>query len=191
MRDLRPALPVLILLAACDAPPASTSAAATATLTASAAPTPSALASTSASSPPTAPLPDFSPAPAPSSAPPLSPRGVRERQLDFDAQSARIDRALPHHLPIRTEDGTFLIVAAEPSAPLDAAAAVVHDTVTALFHGPFAHRGERAFVVWVFSNPAHYAPRSSRRVSRARTRRPSATTTPATATSSSAPAPRA
>jgi hypothetical protein len=32
----------------------------------------------------------------------------------------------------------------------------VHDTVTALFHGPLAHRGERAFIVYVFADPAHY-----------------------------------
>jgi hypothetical protein len=142
---LRNAPLLLLLLAACDAPPSTTSTAPTSTPT-----------STPSSAPSPA-LPDFSPPPAPSSAPPLSPRGLAERQLDFASQSARIDRLLPHHLPIRTEDGTFLIVAAEPSAPLDAAAAVVHDTVTALFHGPFAHRGERAFIVWVFSNPAHYA----------------------------------
>jgi hypothetical protein len=146
---------LLVALAACNAPPSGPATAASETPTAP----PPVSASPSATASPirvAAVAPDFSPPPAPSSAPPLSPRGLAERQLDFDAQSARIDREVPHHLPIRTEDGTFLIVAAEPSAPLDAAASVVHDTVTALFHGPFAHRGERAFVVWVFKDPTHY-----------------------------------
>jgi hypothetical protein len=97
--------------------------------------------------------PDFTPS---TTARPLSPRGARELALDVAAHTAEIDKALPGHAPIRTESDSFLLVAAEPSTPIDAATQVVHDTVAALFHGPLTHRPSRAFTVWVFATPSLY-----------------------------------
>jgi hypothetical protein len=61
----------------------------------------------------------------------------------------------------------FLLVAGEPSAPIDAAEKVVHDTVTALFHGPLAHRPDHATLVWVFADPERYGPFLQSRVGKA------------------------
>jgi hypothetical protein len=87
------------------------------------------------------------------SARPLSARAVRELALDTAAHSTEIDKVLPGHAPIRTESDSYLLVAAEPSAPLDQVISLTHDTVTALLHGPVEHRPERAFTVWVFATP--------------------------------------
>jgi len=88
----------------------------------------------------------------------LSARGAKDLADDLAAHAREIDLVLPHHAPVITESDTFLIVAAEPSAPVAAVTQVVHDTVAALFHGPFTHRPERAFIVWVFATPAACAP---------------------------------
>lgn len=78
--------------------------------------------------------------------------------LDEDLEQKKLDLAhsLYGRMPTRTVDGMFLLVAAEPSAPLDGAEKLVHDTVTVLFHGPFAHRTDQAILVWVFDSPDRY-----------------------------------
>jgi hypothetical protein len=157
-----------LFLAACRAPPSPSSDPSASTLSpSSASSTLSAVSPSSASAPPPF-APDFLPPPSPSSAPPLSPRGRLELQHSLDDHSSTVALALPDHslaLPARApasrvhiEDSTFLLVAGEPRAPLDAAAAVASDTITALFHGPLAHRPERAFIVWLFATPERYAP---------------------------------
>ncbi len=103
-------------------------------------------------------LPDFTPATSPSSAPPLSAR--RQHLLDEDLEQKKLDVAHSAYgrMPTRAVDGMFLLVAGEPSAPMDAAEKGVHDTVTALFHGPLAHRPDHATLVWVFDSPDRYRP---------------------------------
>lgn len=97
---------------------------------------------------------DASPAAAGSSAPALSARGQGVLQRSLDDRTALVGRVVRGHPATRVVDGTFLLVAGERDAPLEAATKVAQDTVTALFHGALGHRSERAFVVWVFGKPA-------------------------------------
>jgi hypothetical protein len=56
--------------------------------------------------------------------------------------------------PSAVIDGTFVVIAGDPSAPLDDAVKVTRETVDALWRGPFVHRPDEAVVVWVSSSQA-------------------------------------
>lgn len=140
MQSLRALLPI-VLLAACQSAPSGTAALGSASPVVLGAPE-------------AGPAPDFT---SMESVRPLSPRAARELALDVAAHMTEIDSALPGHAPVRTESDSFLLVPAEPAAPLEAATQVVHDTAAALFHGPLVHRPERAFTVWIFATPSVYA----------------------------------
>jgi hypothetical protein len=142
-----PTILLLLIVAACDQTPSDQ------------APAPAASATPSASSVPStsaAVLPDFTPPTSPSSAPPESAGRQHLRVEDLEQKKLDLSHSSYARMPTRAVDGMFLLVAAEPSAPMDAADKGVHDTVTALFHGPLAHRTDRAVLVWVFDSPDRY-----------------------------------
>ena len=146
---------LLLIVAACREAPSDQAPAPPASATSSASAAPSAQATVA---------PEFTPATSPSSAPPLSARRQRLLDDDLDQKKREIAHTAYARMPQRTVDGMFLLVAGEPSAPIDAAEKVVHDTVTALFHGPLAHRTDHATLVWVFADPERYRPFLQERV---------------------------
>lgn len=90
---------------------------------------------------------------------PLSPRGAQELAVDLarrkDAARGIATKLNPDPHVVVVED-TFLLVAGDPSAPLDEAAAHVRQTVEALWHGPMFHRPEDGVTLWVFGRRATY-----------------------------------
>jgi hypothetical protein len=131
------------LLAACQGSPA---------------PTPAPPASASAAAATAAPSASSAPIDE-SVAKPLSERGARELKDDMLTRMQRANQfgfefnPDPRKL---VEEDTFLLVAGDKSAPLDEAAAQLHKTVEALWHGPMLHRPELGVTVWVFARRADY-----------------------------------
>lgn len=126
---------------------------------------------TSTLAPPSVAAPQDATSPAPGIAPPLSERlaaklahSVRDgldysERYVFEFGGGRM----------KVVDDTFVLVAGEPSAPLDDAAATVHAAVQSLWHD-LSHRPTRAAVVWVFASRksfgnfvAEFGPRDARR----------------------------
>jgi len=95
---------------------------------------------------------------------PLSPRGTEHLAADL---ARRLGDALqgsdpaPAHV---TVDDTFVVIAADPAAPLDAAVSATQQTVDALWHSVFQHRPETAVVAWIASSPATLGPLVHRRL---------------------------
>ncbi|HEY3821361.1 MAG TPA: hypothetical protein VGL81_29545 [Polyangiaceae bacterium] len=109
---------------------------------------PSASSSTALSSPSVSTSP--SPSPPPTPAPPLSPRRAAALAADVAARSADLRSSLGPSARIQTVADLFILVARDPSAPLDAVASLIQRAVDALYAGPFSHRPDRSVVVWVF-----------------------------------------
>jgi hypothetical protein len=90
---------------------------------------------------------------------PLSERGAHALAVDVAHLQGQLPTLATKYNPnprVVTEEGTFVLVAGDPSAPLDEAAALVHKTVEALWRGSFFHKPEAAVSVWVFGSRATY-----------------------------------
>jgi hypothetical protein len=124
------------------------------------APAPASSASAAASGPAASASASSSAAPIDESvAKPLSPRGAHALGLDiYDRQTQATTLARKYNPDPRVVvvENTFVVVAGDPSAPLDQAVAQVQQTTEALWHGPFFHRPEEGVTVWVFGNRATY-----------------------------------
>jgi hypothetical protein len=146
---IRRGLPALVVLGllACDAgssapTPASASAGAS-----SAAPRPTAAQSSAAPTPTPAPL---------APAPPLSPRRAALLAKDVADRVDLLRQLTPPITRYKVVADTFVVAAGDPSAPLDAAAALIQRTVDALYAGPFAHRPDQGVSVFVYGDAHAY-----------------------------------
>jgi hypothetical protein len=92
--------------------------------------------------------------PPPEIAHPLSERAVHALSLDMLQRTNDAFEGNYPGPPHATVEDTFLLIAGEPSAPLDAAVELTRDEVSALWHGPFAHKPEKSVVVWVARSQA-------------------------------------
>jgi hypothetical protein len=139
---LRAALAPVALLALSCTPSRSTALDASPASSAAPAPTP----------PPAVVAAAASPAPLPSAALPLSDRAAAA--LAADRESWIVDTHFQLSPPLRSQyvEDTFFVLAADASAPFDAAVDLTRKTVSALWHGPFQFRPERAVLLWIYSS---------------------------------------
>jgi hypothetical protein len=88
----------------------------------------------------------------PHGAAPLSERRAHALSIDLmQRTNDAFDGRYPGP-PSAVVDDTFVVIAGDPSAPLDDAAKVTRETVDALWQGPFVHRPDTAVVLWVSSS---------------------------------------
>lgn len=94
----------------------------------------------------------LTPRPASSAAPPLSDRRADALAANLAERTADARNAPEHPTRMQRVAGTFLLVAGDPNARLDAAAALTQRLYDTLYAGPFRHRIDRAASVWLYTS---------------------------------------
>jgi hypothetical protein len=102
---------------------------------------------------------------------PLSARGKAELDRNMQSRASWAHVVLPEPVRMKSVEDTFLIVAGDATAPLDAAVALVSKLLDVMWRNHFKHRPELVTVVWTFGTRAAYEP--FRRLNAPRESRPS------------------